>query len=473
MSESQHFSFVSAAVTRPWDARLARRLVTPLKDSWVTPNHLTSVRLAVGLAAAAAFTRGTYGWSNLAAMLLILSNFLDHTDGELARISGKTSRIGHLYDLTSDVVITILLFVAIGVGVGVGVAATAGAEMALPPAVLGGLAGSAIALIFLLRMRIEDLIGKDGTRQNSLGGFETEDVLYLLPLVTLCNGLPRFLIAASIGAPLFAIWVGIDYRHVMSRLQSARTGAGHADAAPVASAADRAMTARLNALAALPLRPQFAGQGAFLFLPDFLPAELIARLVAAVAAVRAAVNRNYLPGHKQGGSVSRHVIDELAPFIAELYRSPALINWLAQLAGEPLQVSPADDAHAYALYFYTRAGDHIGWHYDTSYYAGRRYTLLFGVIDESSCRLDYELHTRDAGLAVVPGSLQIPPGGLVFFDGDRLRHRITPLGDNELRVSLTFEYVTDPHMSPWWRVISRTKDAIAYFGLRQVFGRRA
>src|SRR5450631_3771861 len=207
MSMPDQFSYSGNVVQRPWDARLARRLVAPLKDSWVTPNHLTSVRLAVGLAAAAAFTRGTYGWSNLAALLLILSNFLDHTDGELARISGKTSRIGHLYDLTSDALITILLFIAIGVGVGVGVAATSGMVLAVPPAVLGAAAGSAIALIFLLRMRIEDMLGKDGTRQSSMAGFETEDVLYLLPLVTLCNGLTRFLIAASIGAPLFAIWV--------------------------------------------------------------------------------------------------------------------------------------------------------------------------------------------------------------------------------------------------------------------------
>src|SRR6266404_2102419 len=106
----------NASFQRPWDARLARRLVAPLKDSLVTPNHLTSVRLAIGLAAAAAFLPGTYGWSNLAALLLVLSNFLDHTDGELARISGKTSRIGHLYDLASDAVVTILLFIAIGVG---------------------------------------------------------------------------------------------------------------------------------------------------------------------------------------------------------------------------------------------------------------------------------------------------------------------------------------------------------------------
>jgi hypothetical protein len=124
------------------------------------------------------------------------------------------------------------------------------------------------------------------------------------------------------------------------------------------------------------------------------------------------------------------------------------------------------------LYFYTRPGAHIAWHYDTSYYAGRRYTLLIGVIDESSCRLDYELHTREKGATVLPGSVQIPPGGLVFFDGDKLRHRISPLGENERRVSLTFEYVTNPKMHLGWRIISNMKDAFGYFGFRQVFRRR-
>jgi hypothetical protein len=235
--------------------------------------------------------------------------------------------------------------------------------------------------------------------------------------------------------------------------------------------ADQAMKSRLRDLDTEALRGEFAAQGAFLHVRDFLAPEITAQLVAGVEAARAGVNRNYLPGHKQGGSVGRHAIDSLAPFIAELYRSPALIGWLEELSGESLQVSPPEDPHAYALYFYTRAGDHIGWHYDTSYYAGRRYTLLLGVVDQSSCRLDYELHTREPGVTAVPGSLQIPPGGLVFFDGDKLRHRITPLAAGETRVSLTFEYVTDSAMHPWRRVISNMKDAVAYFGFRQVFHR--
>ena len=220
------------------------------------------------------------------------------------------------------------------------------------------------------------------------------------------------------------------------------------------------------------LRSRFAAQGSFLYVDEFLPPAVTARCVAAVDAVNPFVNRNYLPGHKQGGSVSRHTLDAHAVCIAELYRSPQLIEFLSGIAGESLQPSPADDPHAYALYFYTRPGDHIGWHYDTSYYRGRRYTLLLGLIDDSSCRLEYELHTREPGAAVVPGSVKIPPGGLVFFDGDKLRHRVTPLHKGERRVSLTLEYVTDPRMQAGWRFISNLKDAVAYFGLRQVFRRK-
>lgn len=216
----------ASGTQRPWDARLARSLVAPLASTRVTPNHLTTVRLAVGLAGAAAFTMGTYGWANIAALLVVLSNFLDHADGELARISGKTSRIGHVYDLASDAAVTILLFIAMGVGVG----SSSDSSLGLPPPALGAVAGAAVALIFFLRMRIEEMGGKAASRQASLGGFETEDILYLLPLVTLSNCIMPFLIAASIGAPLFAAWVVIDYRRVVRRLKpiaaSPTSGAG-------------------------------------------------------------------------------------------------------------------------------------------------------------------------------------------------------------------------------------------------------
>lgn len=206
---------------RPWDARLARWLVGPLRNTRISPNHLTTVRLLVGLAAAAAFLPGSYVWTNVAALLMVLSNFLDHTDGELARMTGKSSRFGHLYDLASDALVTVLLFFAMGVGVGA--EARPGAEFEFP--LMGTLAGSAVAFIFYTRMRIEDLGGKAATRQASLAGFETEDVLYLIPLVTLTNSQSAMLVLASICAPLYALWVLFEYRRVVHRLRLSASGA--------------------------------------------------------------------------------------------------------------------------------------------------------------------------------------------------------------------------------------------------------
>jgi hypothetical protein len=232
-----------------------------------------------------------------------------------------------------------------------------------------------------------------------------------------------------------------------------------------------AIADRLGSLDTASLATQFTNQDAFLYVEDFLPSDVTARIAKSARELLGEVNRSYLPGHKQGGSISRHVIDAKAPFIADLYRLEALIDWLQRITGERLQVSPATDAHAYALYYYMRAGDHMGWHYDTSYYEGRRYTVLLGVIDDSSCALEYELYTRNEYKADEAHAVRYPPGALIAFDGDKLRHRVTPARENELRVSLTFEYVTNPNMRPGRQFISNMKDAVAYFGVRQVFRR--
>ncbi|MDR5812717.1 MULTISPECIES: CDP-alcohol phosphatidyltransferase family protein [unclassified Caballeronia] len=207
------------AVPEPatWDARLARRLVTPLVGTPVTPNHLTTLRLAIGLAGAWYLSLGEFWLCSLGAALIALSNLVDHTDGELARISGQSSKIGHLYDLACDALVTVLLFLGIGFYV-----AVHHPSMLVPAQWLGGLAGVAVALIFYLRMRIESMIGKAGTKQASMAGFETEDVLYLLPVITLLNGMTPFLIAAAIGAPLFAVYVAVDYQRVAAKQRRAQ-----------------------------------------------------------------------------------------------------------------------------------------------------------------------------------------------------------------------------------------------------------
>lgn len=197
------------SASKPWDARLAAWLVRPLVATAVSPNHLTTVRLAVGLAGAACFALGDA--PNTAALLVVLSNFLDHTDGELARMSGKASPFGHRYDLLSDALVTVLLFVGIGAGM-----MAAGAHHLL----LGCVAGLAVAGIFQLRNVLESRHGKAATSQPRALGFEAEDVLYLIPLVTLCDALTGFLYAAAAGAPIALVVVALHYLHVTRRARS-------------------------------------------------------------------------------------------------------------------------------------------------------------------------------------------------------------------------------------------------------------
>lgn len=196
------------ASNKPWDARLAAWLIKPLINGPIHPNVLTTVRLLVGVAGAVMFAQGEH--FNIAALLIVTSNFLDHTDGELARFSGKLSTFGHRYDLASDAIVTIGMFVGIGLGLG--------ESLGTKSAWMGLAAGIAVAGIFHLRNQLENAHGKSATKQPNVFGFEAEDVLYLIPLVSFTDNMPGFLWAASIGAPLALLIVYIDYRRTAKSL---------------------------------------------------------------------------------------------------------------------------------------------------------------------------------------------------------------------------------------------------------------
>jgi len=217
------------------------------------------------------------------------------------------------------------------------------------------------------------------------------------------------------------------------------------------------------------LRREFLANEEFIAVPGFLPPSRLAPLQDSLPALEPRVHRNFIPGHKKGGSISRYDLDACAPAFPALYRDQALKDFLGALTGQPLLECPGDDPHTYALYYYTEAGDHIGFHYDTSYYKGARYTVLLGLVDESNCRLEYELFHETPGRTPVPGSVALAPGMLVVFNGDMLWHRVTPAAAGDRRVALTLEYVTSHGMHPLRRFVSNMKDAIAYFGFRQVF----
>jgi hypothetical protein len=213
------------------------------------------------------------------------------------------------------------------------------------------------------------------------------------------------------------------------------------------------------------LHQAYWDQNEFLLLGRFIPPSVVEPCLCEIEQLSGAVHRNYVPGHKQGGSVSFYSIQEKAPTILALYRSPALRMFLSQLVDAPLMLCPEDDPHACALYYYTKPGDHIGFHYDTSYYRGARYTVLIGLVEQSEhCRLVARVHKGMPPTEISETRIPMEPGTMVVFNGDKLWHAVTPLGAHERRVILTLQYVTDQRMGPLKKLFSNMKDAFAYFG---------
>jgi phosphatidylglycerophosphate synthase len=197
-----------------WAHRLTRPLVRRLGGSAIRPNHLTLLRLLTGLAAVVCFAAGL---DIMGGCWFLLSALLDRADGELARLTGSHSRIGHYFDLGSDAVVNSLVFV--------GIAAGLRADPLLGPWALGlGLvAGLSIAAIFWLVCQLE---ASGQQLVTGVAGFDPDDALFLVAPVAWVGWLAPLLVAAAIGAPLFLLLLAFFGR----RLERARPHQRSADA---------------------------------------------------------------------------------------------------------------------------------------------------------------------------------------------------------------------------------------------------
>ena len=213
------------------------------------------------------------------------------------------------------------------------------------------------------------------------------------------------------------------------------------------------------------LRRCYRDQNEFVVLDRFLTQPAVDQLLREVDVLAPYVNRSYVPGHKKGASVSFYAILRQAPAILSLYRSPAWLMFLSRLVGAPLMLCPENDPHSCALYYYQQPGDHIGFHYDTSYYKGKRCTVLIGLVERSEhCRLVARVRKHGETEEIRETRIPMDPGTVVLFNGDKLWHAVTPLGKGEERIILTLQYVTNREMGPFKKMFSNLKDACAYFG---------
>jgi phosphatidylglycerophosphate synthase len=123
----------------------------------VTPNQVTWISFAFGLAGCATLALGLPPFAVIGAWLYLVHRLLDHVDGNLARFRRKTSRYGHFLDASLDIVIQTALMVGVGIGAYRQVQAghAWGAQLVpLDPAVLL-LAGAGASLFWQLSRHIK------------------------------------------------------------------------------------------------------------------------------------------------------------------------------------------------------------------------------------------------------------------------------------------------------------------------------
>lgn len=192
-------------------------LVRPLARTRVTPNHLTGLRMATGVAAAACLAVGPDMWRWIGAGIFLVSLVLDRADGELARLTGKTTPWGHTYDLRADAVSNVVIFIGLGVGL-------RGGDFGPWAILMGTAAGVAVGLSMWLVIRMEQM-GKLAV--SDMGGanmFDPDDAMFVIPVALWFGWAEPLLVAALIGAPAFVLFVFLwRPRRPSTTLQSQQT----------------------------------------------------------------------------------------------------------------------------------------------------------------------------------------------------------------------------------------------------------
>ena len=179
--------------------RIVRRPVRLAARTGITPNHITTVRLASGIAAAICFAMGTREWLAIGAAVFLLSMLLDRADGELARQTGQMSDWGYRYDLASDCIASVLTFV----GLGIGLAAVHAAAWWL-----GLVAGIGIGALFL-ELNVLDLASVRGYSIGLGLTADPDDAMVFVPILIWLGLAWPMLVAAAVITPLAALAVAV------------------------------------------------------------------------------------------------------------------------------------------------------------------------------------------------------------------------------------------------------------------------
>jgi phosphatidylglycerophosphate synthase len=179
---------------------LGRWLSKLLVRTSISPNAVTMVHLAIGLAGAWFFAIGTYSSMLLGAVLFQLSSIVDCVDGDIARVLFKESSFGKWLDLAGDQVVHVAVFAAIAIGLMRGGAAPYAGWLGLAAVI-----GAALSFAVVVRSMRHPSSYPDGRLSKLIQSATNRDFSVLILILAALGRIEWFLWMTAIGSHVF--WV--------------------------------------------------------------------------------------------------------------------------------------------------------------------------------------------------------------------------------------------------------------------------
>ena len=187
-------------MSRHFERKISLAITRRLAVTRITPDVMTLVSLAIGLAGAPFFLSSSPAYQLTGALLFLLHSILDGCDGELARLKFMESPHGAILDFWGDNVVHVAVFACMSVGLSF-------AQEAPWPLALGALtvaATLAAAARESSHIMQDTAVGVDaGWMARLAEAFSSRDFIYLIVAMSAFGKAHWFLIFASVGTPIF------------------------------------------------------------------------------------------------------------------------------------------------------------------------------------------------------------------------------------------------------------------------------
>ncbi len=187
-------------MSRHFERKLSMAVTRLLVETAITPNMMTMVSVALGLAGAACFLSPLPAWQLTGALLFLAHSILDGCDGELARLKFLETRHGAVLDFWGDNIVHFAVFSAIAVG-------WARHAQSAWPLLVGGVAVAAAAgtAAFMFKRFVEDRATTGTWTARLIGAMSHRDFIYIVVLLSAFGLAHWFLLATAVGTPLFLV----------------------------------------------------------------------------------------------------------------------------------------------------------------------------------------------------------------------------------------------------------------------------